>query len=383
MPSHKHSPNFRVLVAPDKFKGSLTAAEAVDAICTGFSQAMPEARLHRFPLADGGEGTAEVFIKALGGQMVECDTTDPLGRPIRAKYGWTPSMHQAVIEMNAASGLWRLQPEERDPMRASTFGTGTLIIDAARRGARRILVGLGGSATNDAGAGAAAALGHLFLDAAGAPVEPIPANFGRIAKIVKAQRVFTPEIVAISDVRNPLLGPNGASRTYGPQKGATPDMVETLERNLTHLADTVWRDLGCNFRDTAGAGAAGGLGFGLLSFFQASIRSGFDTFAELTEIERLIADVDVVVTGEGRLDPQTLEGKGPGSLAFLAKRYNKPVIAFAGAIHNEHILSDAFDVCLPIVDGPITEEQAKRDARFLLVRAAERAARLLAFSRNT
>jgi glycerate kinase len=379
----KNPPHLRILVAPDKFKGSLTAGEAVDAICLGLERALPLARFHKMPLADGGEGTAALFIRSFGGQMIDCETTDPLGRPITAKYGWTPSLRQAVIEMSAASGLERLAEHERDPLRATTFGTGTLLIDAARRGARKIIVGLGGSATNDAGIGLTAALGARFLDERGTPLAPVPKNFPRIARIEKSPRIFAPEIVAVSDVRNPLLGPNGASRTYGPQKGATPEMVETLERGVAHFADLVARDLHCDFRATPGAGAAGGLGFGLLSFCQATICSGFETFAEMMELDRLIRDVDLVITGEGLLDPQTLDGKGPGGIARHAKRAGKPVIAFAGGIRGENQLEEYFDACFALANGPMTREESMRDARLLLVRAAERAGRVIALSRNS
>lgn len=376
------SSNFRILVAPDKFKGSLTSSEAVDAICQGLGRALPEARLHRVPLADGGEGTADLFIRSVGGQLVECDATDSLNRPVRARYGWTPSQRQAVIEMSSACGLWRLSEDERDPLRGSTFGVGTLMIDAARRGARKIIVGLGGSATNDAGAGMALALGHRFLDARGIPLTPGPRNFPEIQRIEKSPRVFGPEVVAISDVRIPLLGPEGSSRSYGPQKGASPEDVEVLEKNLTHFASLVQRDLHCDFRATPGAGAAGGLGFGLLSFCQASIRSGFDTFAEMMGLDRLVRDVDLVVTGEGLLDPQTLDGKGPGSIAKRAKEFGKPVIAFAGEVRGEAQLDEVFDATFTLAHGPLTAAESIRDARHLLVRAAEQAGRVIAFSRN-
>jgi len=379
----RNSSTFRILVAPDKFKGSLTAAEAVEAICLGLERALPQACFHKLPLADGGEGTAALFVRSFGGQMIDCETTDPLGRPITAKYGWTPGLRQAVIEMSAASGLWRLAENERDPLRATTIGTGTLLIDAARRDARKIIVGLGGSATNDAGAGVASALGVRFLDERSAPLTPVPRNFPRIVRIEKSPRTFAPEIVAVSDVRIPLLGPKGCSRAYGPQKGATPEMVETLERDLTRFADIVMRDLHCDFRATPGAGAAGGLGFGLLSFCQATIRSGFETFAEMMELDRLIRDVDLVVTGEGLLDPQTLDGKGPGGVAQRARKAGKPVIAFAGGIRGEHQLEEHFDACFALANRPMTLEESMRDARLLLVRAAERAGRVIALSRNS
>ena len=382
MPISRHSGSLRILVAADKFKGSLSAAEAVEAICLGLENALPEARLHKLPLADGGEGTTEQFIKAFGGQIVDCDTTDALGRPIRARYGWTPSLRQAVIEMSAAAGLGLLSEGERDPLRASTFGVGTMVIDAARRGARKILVGLGGSATNDAGAGFAAALGHRFLDGRGTPLTPVPRNFPEIQRIERATRIFTPEVIAISDVQIPLLGPGGSSRTYARQKGADDAAIEQLERNVAHFAELVRRDLHCDFRDTPGAGAAGGLGFGLLSFCQATIRSGFETFADLIGLERLLRDVDLVITGEGSLDPQTLDGKGPGGIAKRAKALGKPVIAFAGRIAGEPLLDPHFDAVFPLASGPLTPAESMRDARLLLVRAAERVGRIIAFSRN-
>ena len=381
MASSKSLSSVRILVAPDKFKGSLTAEQAVEAICIGLERALPEARLHKLPLADGGEGTAALFIKTFGGQMVDCDTTDALGRPVRAQYAWTPSLRQAVIEMSAASGLGLLQENERDPLRATTIGTGTLIIDAARRGAMKIIVGLGGSATNDGGAGVASAMGNQFFDGLGRAIVPTPASFRSIARIEKSRRIFYPEIIALSDVRNPLLGPNGTSRTYGPQKGATPEAVETLEAGLEHFAGLVTRDLHCDFRAVPGAGAAGGLGFGLRSFCQATIRSGFDTLADMMDIDRLIASVDLVVTGEGQIDAQTLDGKGPGGIAMRAKKLGKPVIAFTGAVRGEHHLHDFFDACFALAHKPMPIEQSMNEARVLLVRAAERAGRVIAFSR--
>jgi glycerate kinase len=382
MASNKPASSVRILVAADKLKGSLSAPEAVEAICMGLGRALPEARLHKLPLADGGEGTTELFIKAFGGQIVECETTDALGRPVKASYGWTPSMRQAVIEMSAASGLWRLKEDELDPLRATTFGTGTLLIDAARRGAKRIIVGLGGSATNDGGLGVASALGYRFLDARGIPLAPVPASLLEMARIEKSPRIFVPEIVAISDVRNVFLGPTGATQIYGPQKGASPETIDRLERSLSHFAGLVQRDLHCDFRSTPGSGAAGGLGFGLLAFCKATIRSGFDTFADMMDLDRLISTVDLVITAEGSIDAQTLNGKAPGGIAIRAKKLGKPVLAFAGEVRGEHHLDDYFDVCLPLANGPMTQEQSIREARSLLVRAAEKVGRIIAFSRN-
>lgn len=374
--------SIRILVAPDKFKGSLTSSEAADAICEGLERALPEVRLQKLPLADGGEGTADLFIRIFGGQMVDCETVDALGRPVHARYGWMPSLRQAVIEMSAASGLWRILPDERDPLRATTLGTGRLIIDAARRGATRIIVALGGSATNDAGGGIAAALGHVFLAADGRAVEPLPIHFPSIARIEKSSRFFQPEVIALADVRNPLLGPTGATRVYAPQKGADPATVETLEASLTHFANVVTRDFRCDCRAIPGSGAAGGLGFGLLSFCQATMKPGFETCAEMIDLDRLIANADVVITGEGTIDAQTLEGKGPGGIAERAHRLGKPVIAFAGDVKSGPFVDGNFDAVFTLAQGLTSAEQSMRDARVLLVRAAERTGRMIALSRN-
>jgi glycerate 2-kinase len=376
------SPGVRILVAPDKFKGSLTAAEAADAIREGIERELPDSQIECLPLADGGEGSAEIFIKRLDGALVECESTDALDRPVRTFYGWSPARRLAVIEMSAASGLWRLSELERNPFRTTTHGTGTLLLDAVRRGATNILVALGGSATNDAGAGLAAALGYRFLDVSGHSLDPLPENFPAIARIEKPNPPFAPEVVALADVQNPLLGPNGASRIYGLQKGATPAQVETLETALCHFADIVARDCGHDFRDTPGAGAAGGLGFGLMSFCGAAIRPGFETFAAITHLADRIAAADVIVTGEGRLDASSLEGKGPGTLARFARASGKNVILLVGSVEDGFRIDDLCDACFALAESPATIDESVRDARFLLVRAAGRAAKLLALPQN-
>ncbi|MGC1480671.1 MAG: glycerate kinase [Chthoniobacterales bacterium] len=369
----------RILIAPDKFKGSLTAAEAASAIEAGFRLVFPDLKAIRLPLADGGEGTSALFHQALGGELIETATTDALGRPITAEYTLLADRHEAVIDMSAASGLSRLTPSERDPAHTSTRGTGTLVRDAVDRGARHVLVGLGGSATNDAGAGFAAALGYRFLDAFGQGLDPVPSNFPAIDQIRPPSNPLDVRITALSDVTNPLLGPRGATHVFGPQKGAHD--LAVLETSVAALADIAARDLGRDHRGTPGAGAAGGLGYGLLTFFDAEIRPGFDACTALFDVQRHVAESDLVVTAEGRLDPTTADGKGPGGIAQLARAAGKPVIAFAGHLDHHDVLGKMFDVCIPITPHPMNLETAMADAGILLSRAAERAARLLALSR--
>lgn len=365
----------RILVAPDKFKASLTAVEAAEAIRTGFLEVFPEAKIRCVALADGGEGTVAAMLEAIGGEWVETDAHDALGRPIRARYGWQEECRLAMLEMAEADGLWRIAPHERSPLESSTRGTGEIIADAIRRGAQRILVGLGGSATTDAGAGAAAALGVRFLAANGTPVHPVPARLRSIARIVPSALEF-PEIVALSDVDNPLLGPRGCAHVFGPQKGVSDPAA--LDGELHAFADLVTRELGRDSREVSGAGAAGGLGYGLLTFCGAEIRPGFEEISALLDLPRLVTECDLVVTAEGSLDPQTLAGKGPAGIARLARAAGKPVIALAGGIREEHRLHEVFDACLPIADRPMTLEESMGEAGDLLVRAAARAARLVA-----
>jgi len=367
----------RILIAPDKFKGSLDAAQAAEAIRDGFRRVFPEAAYVLAPIADGGEGTAAIFRNELGGELVEAAAHDALGRPIKASYTWQAEKKLAVIEMSEASGLWRLQPAERDPLKASTFGTGELMADAVARGAEAILVTLGGSATNDAGVGMAAALGWKFLDAAGNEMMPLPLNFPGIRDIVPPRVPPACTIKALCDVDNPLLGPEGATRVYGRQKGATPEMIGALEEGLAHVADVCRDKLNRDFRDAPGAGATGGLGFGLMTFGGATLARGFAVVSDLMKLDRKIAEADLVLTGEGKLDTQSLHGKGPLELARLAKRAGKPVIAFAG--HLEHRPAE-IDAAIPIANRPLALAESQLHGAQLLRDAAERTARLLKIS---
>ena len=370
----------KVLLAPDKFKGSLGAAAVAQALCEGWRSVLPETQFTFAPIADGGEGFCAALTQALGGDWIALPSVDALGRPIESRYVWLEATETAVIEMSEASGLWRLQPHERDPKRANTFGTGLLIRDAVQRGAKRILLGLGGSATTDGGIGMAAALGYRFLsDRTNLELEALPLHLSEIGRIVTSQAMALPKIIAACDVQNPLLGPRGTATVYGPQKGADDATIAFLEAGLAHLAQVVQRELGCDFRETPGAGAAGGIGYGLLSFAKATMEPGFDLVAEAVGLEQRIHAADIVITGEGRLDRQTLEGKGPAGVAAMARAAGKPVLAFAGSIDEHPEVLARFDAAVPIIDQPVSLEDAMRDAAPFLQRAAARAARLLRF----
>lgn len=331
----------KILIAPDKFKGSLTAGEAAEAITRGLGDLAGSCS--SLPIADGGEGLTEALRTALGGEAIRISTRDPLMRPAEVNYAIVENGDTAVIEMSAASGLWRLAEDERDPARATTFGTGEALLDAAGRGVSRVILGIGGSATNDAGSGVACALGFRFLAGDGGEIRDLPARLTEVERIEPPESRQLPKIITACDVDNPLLGESGATRVYGPQKGISPDELELHEHRLEHLADLVARDLGVDPRDEPGAGAAGGLGFGMIAFCGAELRPGFDLVAELLDLEARIAAADLVITGEGSLDAQTLHGKGPHGVARLAKKHGKPVVAFCGASDGSPRLTEDFD----------------------------------------
>ncbi len=368
----------KILIAPDKFKGSLSASAAADAIARGLRAALPDVDLQLAPIADGGEGFAETLATVLGGGWVKTTARDPLGREVEARYAWVDAEKLAIIDMSEASGLWRVKAAERDPLRANTFGTGQLLQHAMERGARKILIGLGGSATTDGGVGMAEALGFAFLSHAGSPVAANPEALPALARINGTHAKTFPEIIAACDVQNPLLGSRGAAHVFGPQKGADEKTVSALDAALGHLADVVARDLGCDFRETPGAGAAGGIAFGLLSFCGARICSGFDLVADVLQLEQRIAACDLVITGEGRLDGQTLDGKGPAGVAALARKHGKPTLAFAGSIAELPAVDAIFTAMCPIIDEPVALEDAMRRGAEFLERATRRAGKLIA-----
>ena len=382
----------RILIAPDKFKRSLDAREVAENIAKGLRDVLPNAKIDIVPMADGGEGTVEVISDALGGSWLQSKAHDPLGREIDACYAWIENRNLAVMEMSEAAGMWRLSESERDPLLAKTFGVGEMILNAVQCSARKIIIGLGGSATNDGGFGMARALGFRFFadtkELTGAVSElqnltkieaPVAANASPAWTVWPANSKTQPTrlppqltIVAAVDVRSPLLGANGATRVFGPQKGASENTIEVLERSLTKLADAVSKEFGLDYRDEAGAGAAGGLGFGLMSFCNATIRPGFDVVAEAIGLESKMKDVGVVITGEGSLDRQTLGGKTPAGVARLARKLDKPVFAIVGRASKDREVRELFDNVYELAQrGMSQKEQMARAAEFLQEKARE------------
>jgi glycerate kinase len=283
-------------------------------------------------MADGGEGTARVICEACQGEWLTETVTSPLGGKVSAGWAWIPDTETAVIEMSEASGLRLLDATRRNPWRATTAGTGELMQAGIQKGARKLIVGIGGSATNDGGAGMAWAMGYRFLDSEGRGFFPLPANLTTLDKIVPPADTMMPAVIAACDVTNPLLGPEGATRVYGPQKGVRLERMPEFEEALGHLSRVVRRDLGVDLATAPGAGAAGGLGFGLMAFCRATMRPGFDLVAETTGLESAVRTADLVITGEGCVDAQTLHGKGPAGVADMARRLGKPVIAIGGIV---------------------------------------------------
>lgn len=367
----------RILIAPDKFKNSLGAREVAANIEIGLREALPNAQIQIMPMADGGEGTASVISDFLNGTWVDCLAHDPLGREIRARYGWVEADQLAIMEMSEAAGLRRLTVEECDPPRASTFGVGEMLLDATKRGAREIIIGLGGSATNDGGLGVARALGYAFRNNRDEELRLDVTDLVRLARIVAPENMTLAPITIAADVTNPLLGERGATRVFGPQKGATPDQIRSLELALTKLAEVAARDLNCDFRDEPGAGAAGGLGFGLLTFCGATMRSGFQVVAEKIQLEAMIRNVDVVVTGEGSLDRQTLNGKAPAGVAQLSCNLGKRVFAIAGLSSRDAKVEGPFDGVFSLMRDSMSEAESIRRAPELLRQRARELANLL------
>jgi glycerate 2-kinase len=369
----------RILVAPLEFKGSLTAGQSARAIEAGVRQGWPEAEVRVLPLADGGPGTADALVEALSGAWHTAWVHDALGRPLQAQ--WASWSTGGVVEMARASGLSLLAPAERDARVTTTLGTGELIADALESGIRTLLVGVGGSATNDAGAGALQALGYRFLDASGRALPPGGAALRNLARIVSDgvnPALREGEITVMTDVLNPLTGPTGASHVYGPQKGATPEHVEELDAALAHFAEIVVRDLDIDAAHLPGTGAAGGLSYGLLVGCGARISRGFDHLAKLLGLDAHLAGVDWVLTGEGRLDTQTLSGKGPLELARRAHKAGARVVAFAGKVEPDALagdvpFEDAIQVSPP--GWSETDPAARAGAAALLTAAVERWAR--------
>ncbi|HTN53572.1 MAG TPA: glycerate kinase [Anaeromyxobacter sp.] len=372
----------RVVIAPDSFKGSASALQVAEAMERGLRAVFPEVEVVKVPIADGGEGTVEALVSATGGRVLRQAVRGPLGEEVAARWGILGDGRTAVIEMAAASGLPLVPRERRDPRITSTFGTGELVRAALDAGLRRLVVGIGGSATNDGGTGLARALGARFLDAAGAELPEGGAALARLERIDLAgldPRLAGAELLVACDVDNPLTGPRGASAVYGPQKGATPAMVQLLDAALARYAAVARAATGREVADRPGAGAAGGLGAGLLYFTPARLRPGVEIVLEATGFERLLEGVALVITGEGQTDRQTAMGKAPVGVAAVARRHGVPVLCLSGGLGEgaEEVLSRGIDALATAAPGPIPLEEAMARGVELIEAAAARAGRLL------
>ena len=350
----------KILLAPDKFRGSLTAAEVCEAMSEGIRKALPNAEILAIPMADGGEGTAEILTHNAGGQMHSVSVSDPLGRKIMAEFGLAADGKTAYLEMAAASGLRLLQSHERNPLQTSTFGTGELIQEALNKGAQQLILGIGGSATTDGGVGMAAALGWRFEDKSGRNLVPNGSSLGQIQKIIPPANFTQINIQVACDVTAPLYGPTGAACVYASQKGANAEMVVQLDEGLKHLANLIQRDFGVDLAQVAGTGAAGGLGFGLLFFLNATLKEGVKIVMEQTYFEEKLLGVDLVFTGEGKMDDQTLQGKLIAGIAKAAQHNGIPVVALCGTllITPEEVQQIGLSFATSILNRPMTLDEA-------------------------
>lgn len=374
-----------IVVAPQSLKGSLDAPDVGEAIAAGIRRVWPDADIRVVPAADGGEGTVRALVAAMSGSLHRTRVAGPLGEPVDAEYGMLGGNRAgtAVIEMAAASGLPLVPPNKRDPRVTTTRGTGELIRAALDAGARRLLIGIGGSATNDGGAGMAQALGVRLLDAQGNELPPGGAALSELARIDNSglyPRLKDVEVQVASDVTNPLCGPEGASAVYGPQKGATPEMVAELDAALAHYGEILKRDLGTDVANTPGAGAAGGLGAGLLAFAHAQLVPGAQLVLETLDFAYILQGAALVFTAEGQLDSQTAYGKAVGAVAAAARKAGAHVVALAGSITADDTALEklGIDAALSIVSGPMTLEESMANTSRLLTDAAARATRLIA-----
>ena len=373
----------KIVIAIDSFKGSLSSMEAGNAAAEGIRRVFPDADTVVSPVADGGEGTVEALVSGLNGQFAEAEVSDPLGRRITAVYGILPD-NTAVIEMAAASGLTLLTDSERDPLQTTTFGTGELILDAVKRGCRSFIIGIGGSATNDGGIGCLQALGFGMLDKNGRQVEYGARGLSQLVRITDDNadpRLRECRFHVACDVTNPLCGDNGCSAVFAPQKGADSASIQLMDEYLRRYAELAKSYNPAASPDTAGAGAAGGMGFALMYYLNAELQSGADLITQQTKLEDSIQSADIVITGEGCLDSQTAMGKAPSAIAMTAKKYVKPVIAFCGSVRKGAELCNAsgIDAYFPVLRSVCTPEQAmdKSAARRNLADTAEQVFRTI------
>ena len=372
----------KILVAPDSYKGCLHAYEVAEYMEQGILEAFPQAKVQKIPVADGGEGTVQAMMRAVGGQLHEVEVTGPLGDTVKSEIGMLNDGQTAVIEMASASGLMLVPKERLNPMVTTTYGTGQLIKEALDLGSRKLIIGIGGSATNDGGVGMAQALGVHFLNK---QAEEIGYGGGELESICRIDisdmdpRIAECEFIIASDVTNPLCGENGASAVFGPQKGATPEMVRNLDNGLLHLSRIIKSDLDRDIANLQGAGAAGGLGGGLMAFLSAKMARGIDIVLEAADFENCVKQADLVITGEGHTDHQTSFGKTPIGIAQLAKKYNVPVICISGGISSDLqvLYEQGINVILGVTQRPMPLEEAMIHAPALIRHAAASVIRTL------
>lgn len=375
----------KIAIAPDSFKGTLTALEAAEHIEKGLRRGISNISVRKIPMADGGEGTVRAIVEATGGRFCRKTVQDPLGRKIKAVYGLSGDGKTVVIEMAAASGLALLKRQERNPMVTSTYGTGELIKDALKYKPSRVLVGIGGSATNDGGTGMARALGVKFLDIAGKSIAQGGGPLKDLARIDMSEldnRIANVSVEVACDVDNPLTGRHGAARVYAPQKGASPVMVNKLNDALRHFARIISRDVGVKILKTPGSGAAGGLGAGLMAFLNAELRPGIDIVIDSVKLKRKLKGCDLVITGEGQMDEQTVYGKTPSGVARVAGELGIPVIAICGSLgRNVHkVRSVGIHAYFSAIDSFVDEDTIAKKGPAMLIDCAEQVGRALALN---
>ena len=372
----------KIVIAPDSYKGSIYASDAARAMEDGVRRVLPDAEVVLVPVADGGDGTLETLVETSGGRIIASDVTGPLGETVSAQWGAMGDGVTAVAEMARTSGLALVRLEDRDPLNATTYGLGEVILEALEAGYRRFILGIGGSATNDAGAGMAQALGVRLLDADGAELPPGGAALARLARIDTSgldPRAVEAEFDVACDVNNPLTGPEGASAVYGPQKGATPEIVEQLDAALANFAEVVKRDLGADVDGVPGSGAAGGLGGGIMAFLGGRLRPGVDIVLDTVDLASRLDGADLIITGEGCMDFQTVYNKAPIGVARLAGERNIPVIGVSGSLGDgftdvhEHGIAAA----VAITHAPMTLDEATDRVAELIASATEQAVRLV------
>lgn len=379
----------KIVIAPDSFKESLTALEVANAIEAGFKNVFHDAEYIKVPMADGGEGTVQSLIDATQGQLMETEVTAPLGNRVSAVWGLSGDGQTAIIEMAAASGLHLVAPENRNPLKTTTYGTGELIQAALKQNVKKVILGIGGSATNDGGMGMLQALGAKFFNQAGNLIAT-GATGGDLSSIAKVdfsaldERLKTVEFEVACDVNNPLCGERGASAVFGPQKGATPEMVQALDAGLQNYAAIIQRDWGIEIANQAGAGAAGGMGGGLLTLPNVQLKAGVQIVMDTVKLADKVRDADLVITGEGRMDAQSIAGKTPVGVARTAKQFHKPVIAIVGCLREDYavVYEHGIDAVFPIIRKIGTLSEVLASGGENLASAAQNVARLMKLSQK-